>query len=135
MSTNDGPKRRPRVNGLAVVLLLSVGVVLFIVSAVQGDPLHGLVAFGIAAILSGALIIFSRKSDTVALLGDDIHEERNVHIHQRASIYTLNIVAVAMIVGFVVNVARGGDGGAYAMLAAFTGVVYVGSLLILNRRS
>jgi uncharacterized membrane protein len=95
----------------------------------------GIACLAITFGFSAVLVIVSRTSDTGALLGDDVHEERNVHIHQRASIYTLNILAVAIIGGAVYDLARGGDGSPYAALAAVAGVTYVICLLVLNRRS
>ncbi len=80
-------------------------------------------------------MVGSRFSDTVAMLGDDVHEERNVQLHQRASLYTLNFLALVLIGGAVVDLARGGDGNPWAFLCFVAGVAYVVSLLILNRRS
>ena len=131
MSTN----KRPRVNMAVVVLLAIVGVLVSGWAVIDQAWLYAagaLVLFLGAAI---ALLVFSRRSDVVSLLGDDVHEERNVHIHRHAAIITLNIVAAVIVIAGVVDVFRGGDGAPYSWLAAVLGITYIVSLLVINRRS
>lgn len=132
MSTTE-PRRK--INWLAVAAA-PIGGIAMCVAAVLSDRLWlGIACLAITFGFSAVLVIVSRFSDTGALLGDDVHEERNVHIHQRASIYTLNILALVIVGGAVYELSRGGDGSPYAALAAVAGVTYVICLLILNRRS
>jgi len=132
MSTTES---RRKINWLAVAAA-PIGGIAMCVAAVLSDRVWlGIACLAITFGFSAVLVIVSRFSDTGALLGDDVHEERNVHIHQRASIYTLNILALVIIGGGVYDLARGGDGTPYTALAAVAGVTYVICLLILNRRS
>lgn len=132
MSTSE--RRKPRVNWFAVVVAVAIGVVYLVVGVAKVSVVAGLAGFAVMIGLAGVLAFLSRRSDTVALLGDDVHDERHVHIHQRAALYTLNILAAVLVGGFVVDVARGGDGSPYIWLAAFSGVTYIVFLLVLNRR-
>lgn len=132
MSTSE---TRRKINWLAVAAA-PVGGIAMCVGAVASDRVWlGVVCLAITFGFSAVLVIVSRFSDTGALLGDDVHEERNVHIHQRASIYTLNILALFIIGGGVYDLARGGDGGPYAFLGFVGGLTYVICLLVINRRS
>lgn len=134
-TTTPRPAHRRRVNMTAIVLAAVLGVVMAAAAAVSGRIVLGLVFLAIMWGLAAFLLIGSRYSDTVALLGDDTREERHVHIHQRAALYTLNILALAIIVGFVVDIVRGGSGEPYALMGFVGGLVYLACLLVLSRRS
>lgn len=136
MSTTTSRRRAGRqISMPAVVLALILGGVLGAAAAVSGRPALGLAMLGIIVGATLLLVFGSRVSDTVALLGDDIHEERHVQLHRRAALSTLNVLAAVIVGGLVVDLARGGDGDPWSFLGFVTGVVYVGSLLILSRRS
>jgi hypothetical protein len=132
MSTSE---TRRRINWLAVAAAPVGGIAMFVAALLSDRLWLGVACLAITFGFSAVLVIVSRFSDTGALLGDDVHEERNVHIHQRAALYTLNILALILIGGGVYDLARGGDGSPYAGLAAVAGVTYVVCLLVLNRRS
>jgi uncharacterized membrane protein len=132
MSTTES---RRKINWLAVAAAPIGGIAMCVGAGLSDRVWLGIACLAITFGFSAVLVIVSRFSDTGALLGDDVHEERNVHIHQRASIYTLNILALVIIGGGVYDLARGGDGTPYTALAAVAGVTYVICLLILNRRS
>jgi predicted membrane protein DUF2178 len=126
---------RRKINWYAVAVA-PIGGIAMCVAAVTSDRLWlGIACLAITFGFSAVLVIVSRFSDTGALLGDDVHEERNVHIHQRAALYTLSILALFIIGGGVYDLARGGDGGPYTFLGFVGGLTYVICLLILNRRS
>src|SRR5690606_14464077 len=124
MSTTTNRRRAGRrISMPAVVLALVIGVGMGAAAATSGRPGLGLVMFGIMAGAALGVGLGSRGSDTVALLGDDIHEERHVQLHQRAAVYTLNILALVILGGLMVNVARGGDGGLWGFLGGVVGLV------------
>lgn len=131
MSTTN----RRKINWLGVAAAPAGGIAMCVAAVASDRPWLGVACLAITFGFAAALVIFSRFSDTAALLGDDIHEERNVHIHQRAGLYTLNILGLFLIGGGVYDLARGGDGDPYAFLAFVGGVTYVVFLLVLNRRS
>jgi uncharacterized membrane protein len=134
-TTNSSRRAGRRISIPAIVLGLVVGAVMAGAAFLSDRIWLGVSFLGIMAAFVVFILVLSRFSDTVALMGDDIHEERHVHIHQRASFYTLNILALVMIGGAVVDIARGGDGDPWALLCFIAAVVYVTCLLILNRRS
>jgi uncharacterized membrane protein len=119
-----------RINGAVVAVGLLFGLAYLLLGLSQGKP-----AVGFMLVVTMALVIGSRYSDTVALLGDDVHDERHVHIHQRAALYTINILGFVIVVGAIVDIARGGDGTPYIWLAGIGGLTYVGWLIVLSRRS
>jgi uncharacterized membrane protein len=136
-TTNDRSRSRPgrRISKPAMVLGLVLGVAMGVAAIVSDRLWLGLAMIGLMVGCVLLLVFGSRLSDTVALLGDDTHEERHVQIHQRAALYTLNILGVVIVGGAVVDIARGGDGNPWAFLGFVAGLTYVASLLVLNRRS
>ncbi len=123
-----------RVSMSMVALCVVGGVVMGVVGFVQEEYLAGVIAVLIMVGLGVLLLVGSRFSDTVALLGDDIHEERNVEIHRRSALITLNLVAAVVVIAAMVDFARGGAGTPWVYIAGLIGVTYVVCLLVLNRR-
>jgi hypothetical protein len=133
-TTNSRSRQGRRISKPAVVLGLVLGLAMGIAAIATERLWLGLAVFGIMAAVVLLLVFGSRVSDTVALLGDDTHEERHVQIHQRSALYALNILGLVIVGGAVVDIARGGDGGPWAFLGFVGGLAYVVSLLVLNRR-
>jgi high-affinity Fe2+/Pb2+ permease len=117
-----------------VVVAVVLGIAMCAAAVSVGRPREGLAMLGIMLAVVGFLAIGSRFSDTVAMLGDDIHEERHVEIHRRAGLITLNILALVIVGAGIVDIARGGDGSPWAPLALVGGATYVVSLLVISRR-
>ena len=143
MSTNEsggrtGSSRRAAggrgVSKPALVVALLAGAVLAAVSFANGEIVAGVISAAIMLAFVAFLLIGSRYSDTIALLGDDVHEERHVHLHQRAALYSINIVAAVVVIAGIVDMARGGSGTPWVYIAALMAVTYAGSLLVLSRR-
>ncbi|MEQ4207701.1 DUF2178 domain-containing protein [Actinopolymorpha sp. B17G11] len=136
-TTNDRGRSRPgrRISKPALVLGLVLGIAMGVAAIVSDRLWLGLAMIALMVVLVLFLVFGSRLSDTVALLGDDTHEERHVQIHQRAALHTLNILALVIVGGAVVDIARGGHGDPWAFLGFVAGVTYVVSLLVLNRRT
>ncbi|MGH3488068.1 MAG: YbfB/YjiJ family MFS transporter [Actinopolymorphaceae bacterium] len=133
MSTTSSRNRR-RISKPAMVAGLVLGLAMGVAAIVSDRLWLGLAMLAIMAAFVLFVVLGARVSDTVALLGDDTHEERNVQIHQRAALYTLNILAFVIVGAAIVDIARGGDGDPWAFLALVAGVTYAVSLLVLNRR-
>jgi predicted MFS family arabinose efflux permease len=132
--TRDREQALPRVNPLAIAFSLMLGLILLGISVMNGQLWIGfgflLPTWGFAAFLYYG----SRLSDTVALISDDVQDERNVQIHSKAALYTLNLMAAAIVGAFVVDIARGGTGSPYTWLALFSAVTYISLLMIFSRR-
>ena len=114
---------------LAVVMGLA-----YLVTGWIGDDLHfGLVGLLIMVGLAAALLLGGRFSETVAGLLDR-RDERINSIDNQATGFAGMAVILAVLVGFVVEIARGQDGSPYSALAAIGGVSYVVALVALRFR-
>ena len=71
-----------------------------------------------------------RVSETFAGLLNR-RDERFNHIDAQATQIAGIAVIVAVIIGFLVELAQGEDGAPYAMLGAIGGVAYIGSIVFL----
>lgn len=135
MKPNEKESSMRRVNPIAIAIALITGVVLCAVYLVDGQHWTGMLfllpTWGFAAFLYWG----SRVSDTVALISDDVQDERNVLIHQKAALFTLNILAAIIVAAFVIDIVQGGTGSPYSWLAVAAAVIYLSLLVILDRRS
>jgi hypothetical protein len=83
----------------------------------------------------GLLLLFGGRSETVRGMRGDGRDERWAMIDLRATALAGLVVIPAVIVAFVVDVARGGDGMPYAWLGALGGVAYLAGFLVGRWRS
>jgi uncharacterized membrane protein len=134
MSTRTGDPRnarRRRVPGLCVVFAAGYAVVFL----VHHRPL---LAVGGAATMPAygtVLVVFSRHSETVALLREDAPDERRTLIATKASASTLHVLVVFVLVMAFVRLARGRDPGAWGVVCLVGGVGFMVSLAYHSRRS
>jgi hypothetical protein len=94
-----------------------------------GDRTFGLQGFGIMLAVAVALLVLSWKSETVAGLLDR-RDERINGIDKDASLFSGMTLICAVLIGFVVEIARGQDGQPYALLGAIAGIAYVVALVV-----
>jgi len=113
----------------AVVL----GVVMLAAQWVGGNPGSGLVSLGIIAAF-GALILLGGRSETIRGLRGDGRDERFRMIDIHATAIAGLVVITAIIVGFVVELARGHDGNPYGWLGAVAGVAYLAAVAFMRIR-
>jgi hypothetical protein len=114
----------------AVVL----GLIVFGAQAVGGHPGSGLVSLGIMAAM-GAVFLFGGRSETIRGLRGDGRDERFRQMDIHATAFAGTVVITAIIIAFVVSLARGHDGGPYAWLGAVAGVSYLVAIVTLRLRS
>jgi hypothetical protein len=114
-------------------LALAMGVVFGGAQWAGGHPWAGLGSVVILAAAAG-LFLAGGRSETIRGLRGDGRDERFRQIDVEATALAGVAVIVALIVAFVVDVARGGDGMPYAWLAAVGGVAYVGGIAVLRLR-
>jgi hypothetical protein len=113
---------------------LFLGLLMLAAFWIGGSLVDGLVAFAVMAAV-GALFFFGRRSETLQGLGGPGRDERWEQIDVHATALT-GLILIAVIIGaFLVDVARGGDGNPYGLLAAVAGVAYIASVAILRARS
>jgi hypothetical protein len=128
MSNNDEAARRswfPAVTGICVVF----GLAFLVAGIAGGHPTVGLASFGIMLLFAAGTIIAGRRSETVRGLIDH-RDERLRGIDLRATAATGQVLILAVIIGALVELARGHSGLPYIWLGALAGVTYVVSVII-----
>jgi hypothetical protein len=112
---------------------VALGVVVFVAQWIGGDPQSGLVSLAILAAF-GAVILLGGRSETIRGLRGDGSDERFKRIDLAATAIAGLTVIVAVVVGFLVELARGHDGSPYAQLGAIGGVAYLLAVVVLRIR-
>ena len=98
------------------------------------EPEEGFISLGIMVAL-GALFFFGGRSETLRGLGGPGRDERWAMIDIHATALTGLVVIVAIIGGWLYEIANGQDGNPFAWLGALAGVAYLLAVAILRRRS
>ncbi len=116
------------------VLSLAFGVALLAIQAHVGDWRGGL---GSLAIMGGfaALVLFGGRSETIRGLRGDGRDERIAMIDLRATAFAGVVMIIAVIAGFMVELARGHDGSPYMWLGAVGGLAYLAAIILQRVRS
>jgi low temperature requirement protein LtrA len=110
-----------------------MGVVYLVAFLVAGNPLDGVLGFAVMVTFSAALLLASRRSETVKGLLDH-RDERISAIDLRATAVTALVLIVVVLVAFVTQIARGQSGWPYSMLGFVGGVSYVAAVIVLRVR-
>jgi len=112
---------------------LALGGVVFGAQAIGGNPGSGLVSLGIMA-LAGAVFLFGGRSETIRGLRGDGRDERFQRIDIHATAFAGTVVIAAVIVGFVVEMAKGHDGNPFTWLGAVGGIAYLAAIVVMRVR-
>ena len=112
---------------------LFLGGAMFAAQAIGGNPGSGLVSFGVLA-LTGALVLFGGRSETIRGLRGDMRDERFQRIDIHATAFAGTAVITAVIVGFLVEMAQGHDGNPFTWLGAIGGVAYLAAVVFMRVR-
>ena len=110
-----------------------LGGLVFAAQAIGGHPGSGLVSFAILA-FTGGLVLFGGRSETIRGLRGDMRDERFQRIDIHATAFAGTVVIVAVIVGFVVELARGHNGNPFTWLGAIGGLAYVAAVIAMRLR-
>jgi hypothetical protein len=111
----------------------AIGVIYLAGFAAGGEPLLGLGALGIMVAFTGALMLAGRRSETVRGLLNH-RDERISAIDLRATAVTALAMIAAILVGFVVSIARGGSGWPYDIIGFVGGLAYVAAVIFFRAR-
>jgi hypothetical protein len=111
----------------------AMGVVYLVAFLVAGNPVDGVLGFAVMVAFSAALLLASRRSETVKGLLDH-RDERISAIDVRATAVTALVMITVVIVAFVVQIARGQSGWPYSMLGFVGGLSYVAAVIVLRIR-
>lgn len=109
------------------------GLAYLLAGLASGDQTFGWLGLGLMLALAAAFVLLAPRSETVAGLVDR-RDERINSIDRDATAFAGMTVIAAVLVGFVVEVARGQDGQPYSMLGAIGAVAYVAALVVLRVR-
>ena len=112
---------------------VALGLVMLAAQWVGGNPGSGLVTLGILTAF-GTLILLGGRSETIRGLRGDGRDERFRTIDVHASALAGLVVITAIIIGFVVEIARGHDGNPYGWLGAVAGIAYLVAIAVLRIR-
>jgi hypothetical protein len=112
---------------------VALGLLLFAAQWVGGNPGSGLVSLGIMTAF-GALVLLGGRSETIRGLRGDGRDERFRQIDIHATAIAGLAVIIAIIVSFVVELARGHDGSPYGWLGAVAGLSYLVAVIVLRIR-
>ena len=103
---------------------VALGLVILGASWLGGNPGAGAVSFGILAVF-GLIILLAGRSETIRGLRGDGRDERFAQIDLQANALSGLAVIVALIVAWVVAIARGQSGNQYGWLLAVGGLAYL----------
>jgi hypothetical protein len=112
---------------------LALGVVMLAAQWIGGNLGGGLGSLGIMAAF-GALVLLGGRSETIRGLRGDGRDERFRQIDIHATALAGLAVITAIIVGFVVELARGHDGNPYGWLGAVAGLTYLIAVIVFRTR-
>jgi hypothetical protein len=110
------------------LLAVALGIVVFIAQWIGGDPGSGFVSLAIMA-AAGAVFLVGGRSETIRGLRGDGRDERFRQIDIHATALAGLAVISAVIIAFLVELARGHNGTPYAWLGAIGGVTYIVAII------
>ena len=112
---------------------VALGFVVFAAQWIGGDPGSGLESLWIMTAF-GALILLGGRSETIRGLRGDGRDERFRMIDIHATALAGLAVILAIIVAFIVELARGHSGAPYGWLGAIGGVTYIAAVIVFTIR-
>ena len=115
------------------LLSVALGIVVFAAQWIGGDPGSGLESLGIMAGF-GALILLGGRSETIRGLRGDGRDERFRMIDIHATALAGLAVILAIIVAFIVELAKGHSGNPYGWLGAIGGLTYLVAVVVFRIR-
>ena len=133
-TTRTGETRNARrwlVPGLCVVFAAGYAAVFL----ANDRPLLAALGAGVMLAYGLVLVVFSRRSEAIALLREDAPDERRAMITTKAAATTLYALVVLSIAMLFVRLARGQDPGAWGVVCAVGGLVFIVSIVYESRRS
>jgi hypothetical protein len=116
------------------LLSVALGLVVFAAQWIGGSPGSGLISL---AIMSGfgLLILLGGRSETIRGLRGDERDERFRMIDIHATALAGLAVILAIIVAFIVELAKGHSGNPYGWLGAIGGITYLVAIVVFRSRA
>jgi uncharacterized membrane protein len=134
MTTDHAPDTARRQRWLVPAFCLLAGVGYVVIFLIRHEPWMALIGFVIMAGYGLVLVLTSRRSETAALLRGELTDERRLDINRRASSFTLNVLILVAVGGFVISLLQGHDGNPWILICAVAGTTYLASIAYFARR-
>lgn len=112
---------------------VALGVAILVAEWIGGDLRGGVISFTILAAF-GAIFLLGGRSETIRGLRGDGRDERFREIDIHATAFAGLVTITAIIVAFLVEVARGNDGSPYTWLGALAGLAYLAAIVVFGLR-
>src|SRR5689334_23829880 len=125
------PMKLTRSKWFLPLFAVGLGLVILVAQWIGGNPVGGLESLGIMTAF-GAAILLGGRSETIRGLRGDGRDERFREIDIHATAIAGITVITAIIVGFVVEMARGHSGAPYTWLGAVGGLTYIVAVTVLR---
>ena len=113
---------------------VALGLAMLAAQWIGGDARGGLESLAILTAF-GAVFLFGGRSETIRGLRGDGRDERFREIDIHATALAGLAVITAIILAFLVEVARGNSGNPYTWLGALGGLVYLAAIVVFRLRS
>ena len=123
----------PRTKWFLPLFAVALGAVVFVAQWIGGSAQSGLVSFAILAGF-GALILLGGRSETIRGLRGDGRDERFRMIDIHATALAGLAVILAILVAFIVELAKGHNGNPYGWLGALGGLTSLVAIVIFRIR-
>lgn len=135
MLTHDSApsRKRPRTRWVIPLVSLAIGLAYLGAGLIGGDTIFGVFGLVIMVAAAVAFLMLGRVSETVAGLMDR-NDERINGLDRDATMIAGTCVLAAVLVGLIVEIARGDDGHPYAALGAIGGASYLIAMIVLRLR-
>jgi hypothetical protein len=113
---------------------LVMGGLLFVASAVGGQPLLGLAMLAILVLYSAIVVVLAGRSETAGILAGRPADERLASFDLVATAVAGTVATLVAIVGFLWSIAHGERGDDFALVAASAGIAYLAAIAWLRWR-
>jgi hypothetical protein len=104
---------------------IASGLLLFVASAIGGQPVLGLGMLAVMVIYSLVVVGLSGRSETAGILAGRPADERLASFNIVATAVAGTVAIVVAIGGFLLSIARGESGMDFALVAAAAGIGYL----------
>jgi hypothetical protein len=110
-----------------------MGAVMFVALLIGDDATGAVIAL---VVMTGfaAVVMFGGRSETIRGLRGDGRDERFRSMDVQATAVAGLAVCIAIIAGFLYEVARGHSGSPYVWLGAVFGLAYLGAIIVVRLR-
>ncbi len=126
-------RRRPVAFWATPATSVALGLAMGAASWAGGDRGFAVFAVALMAALAIVLVVAASHSETVERLLDR-RDERITGLDRDATLFAGAVLIVAVLGGFIGELAAGGDGQPYSWMGAAAGVSYVAALITLRLR-